>query len=186
VSKIKLALLAAACATVSATAASAATFYTVGPIGADGSFTVVFGDLGINTTSFDDVFTFAVPASGPSGKADFTVTSTMSQDSQNITFSSVTFDGHPFDVQVSGWNETRTLNHVPVSAGTSYSLELVGQAGSGAQGETPNASYSGVITFAPTGGGVPEPASWALMIAGFGGTGVLLRRRRAALAASAA
>jgi hypothetical protein len=29
------------------------------------------------------------------------------------------------------------------------------------------------------GGGVPEPASWAMMITGFGITGVLLRRRRA-------
>jgi hypothetical protein len=31
-------------------------------------------------------------------------------------------------------------------------------------------------------GGVPEPASWALMLAGFGGLGAMLRRRRAALA----
>ena len=29
-------------------------------------------------------------------------------------------------------------------------------------------------------GGVPEPASWALMILGFGGTGAMLRRRRQA------
>ena len=29
------------------------------------------------------------------------------------------------------------------------------------------------------GGAVPEPASWALMIAGFGGVGSLMRRRRA-------
>jgi len=36
-------------------------------------------------------------------------------------------------------------------------------------------------------GGVPEPASWALMIAGFGGAGVVLRgqRRRQAVAATA-
>jgi len=30
------------------------------------------------------------------------------------------------------------------------------------------------------GGGVPEPASWALMIVGFGGAGAVLRRRKAA------
>jgi hypothetical protein len=35
----------------------------------------------------------------------------------------------------------------------------------------------GVIN--PTGGGVPEPASWALMIMGFGGVGALLRRKQA-------
>ncbi|WP_293906841.1 PEPxxWA-CTERM sorting domain-containing protein [Phenylobacterium sp.] len=31
---------------------------------------------------------------------------------------------------------------------------------------------------APAAGGVPEPASWALMILGFGGVGSLIRRRR--------
>lgn len=31
----------------------------------------------------------------------------------------------------------------------------------------------------PGAGGVPEPASWALMIAGFGGIGAVLRRKRA-------
>jgi opacity protein-like surface antigen len=34
-------------------------------------------------------------------------------------------------------------------------------------------------------GGVPEPASWALMIGGFGMTGAALRRRRTAVAATA-
>jgi hypothetical protein len=34
-----------------------------------------------------------------------------------------------------------------------------------------------------TGGGVPEPASWALMISGFGLAGAALRRRRAVVAA---
>jgi hypothetical protein len=35
---------------------------------------------------------------------------------------------------------------------------------------------------AVTGGGVPEPATWAMMILGFGFAGAALRRRRAALA----
>lgn len=38
------------------------------------------------------------------------------------------------------------------------------------------------ITFDGKGGGVPEPATWSMMIAGFGLTGTALRRRRAATA----
>ncbi|MBI1196456.1 MAG: PEP-CTERM sorting domain-containing protein [Phenylobacterium sp.] len=33
------------------------------------------------------------------------------------------------------------------------------------------------------GGGVPEPATWALLVLGFGAAGATMRRRRAALAA---
>jgi WD40 repeat protein len=38
-------------------------------------------------------------------------------------------------------------------------------------------------TQGPTDGGVPEPATWGLMLSGFGLAGAALRRRRAALAA---
>ncbi len=38
-----------------------------------------------------------------------------------------------------------------------------------------------VIDITPT-GGVPEPASWALMIVGFGAAGAMIRRRKAVLA----
>jgi len=39
------------------------------------------------------------------------------------------------------------------------------------------------INDAPVGGGVPEPATWAMMLAGFGGLGAMMRRRRAMVAA---
>ena len=39
------------------------------------------------------------------------------------------------------------------------------------------------VTITSSGAGVPEPASWALMIAGFGLAGATMRRRRRALAA---
>ena len=40
------------------------------------------------------------------------------------------------------------------------------------------------INGAPVGGGVPEPATWAMMMVGFGGLGAMMRRRRSvALAA---
>jgi hypothetical protein len=45
-----------------------------------------------------------------------------------------------------------------------------------------NPAFEGVASGADT-GGVPEPATWALMIAGFGSAGAALRRRRALAAA---
>ena len=49
-------------------------------------------------------------------------------------------------------------------------------------------SYSGktvvaIEEFSVTPPGVPEPASWAMLIAGFGLTGAAMRRRRLAVAA---
>jgi hypothetical protein len=168
---------AAAVVALAAAPASAVTFYEIGPVGADGGFTIAFGNLGINTPTFDDLFIFEVPA-GPDGTADFIVSSTMSTDSQNITFTSVTFDGLAFNLEVNGWNETRFLNLVPVDSGVAYELRLTGTAGAGAD-VPPNATYTGQITFAPqVAAVVPEPGTWALMILGFGGAGAILRTRR--------
>lgn len=63
-------------------------------------------------------------------------------------------------------------------AGTARSIELAGFA----------AYYDNVSLGAPetTTGAVPEPASWALLIAGFGLTGAAMRRRRVNLAALSA
>ena len=44
------------------------------------------------------------------------------------------------------------------------------------QGNNPGLSFSLI------GGAVPEPASWAILIVGFGLTGTMLHRRRAVIA----
>jgi PEP-CTERM motif len=46
-----------------------------------------------------------------------------------------------------------------------------------------SAGYIAVWDLTTTGAAVPEPASWALMIAGFGLTGAAMRRRRSVVAA---
>jgi hypothetical protein len=43
-----------------------------------------------------------------------------------------------------------------------------------------NCCFGGAIDNVAVGGAVPEPATWGMMIAGFGGIGALARRRRAA------
>jgi hypothetical protein len=49
----------------------------------------------------------------------------------------------------------------------------------------PFPATSNLLVYGTGSGGVPEPATWGLMLVGFGGMGALLRRRRAGLAATA-
>lgn len=150
-----------------ASAAEAATYINYSSVGSDGGFSITFGNTGITDPSFSDTFDFTMP----SGVADFVVTSTMSSGSQNIDFTSVAFNGAEFDASVIGWNEFSFLNGVSVTKDALQRLVLSGTSGG-------NGSYSGVITFMPTTAAVPEPASWALLILGFGGAGAALRQAR--------
>jgi len=173
--KIILAVAVAAALAGAASAASAAimpvTFTTPG---ADGSFSGTFGDTGITSTTFTDTFTFNLPT----GFATTTVTTGLQGLATDVSFTSVTLNGHAFTVGSAGTNEFRFLNNLPVTTGT-QTLILTGTSGG-------NGSYAGTIAFAPAVKGVPEPASWALMILGFGGVGATLRRRRSAPALAAA
>jgi len=49
-------------------------------------------------------------------------------------------------------------------------------------GSFAGAVYWDNLTYSPVRGAVPEPATWGLMLMGFGGMGAMLRRRRVAFA----
>jgi hypothetical protein len=132
---------------------------------ADGSFTGMFGETGIAEGDFSDTFTFAMPT----GIAGATITTNwVGSLLSNIDFSSVTFNGHPFSLGPTGQVENGFILDLPVTSGT-QTLVVNGKSGG-------NGSFSGTLSFALT--AMPEPASWAMMIVGFGGIGAMLRRRR--------
>jgi hypothetical protein len=64
-----------------------------------------------------------------------------------------------------------TANHVSPSFGGTYDVFLTADLINTTTGKT------GIVG-ATLAGGVPEPATWAMMLVGFGGMGALLRRRR--------
>lgn len=76
-----------------------------------------------------------------------------------------------------------------IGGGTGRFLDATGTLGStgtlrlGMVGAQRVSIGAGVITGAINAPAIPEPGTWALMITGFGATGVALRRRRRALAA---
>ncbi len=162
-------------------AASAIPVITFTAPAADGSFTGMFGNSGIAGDAmgaFSDTYTFNLPT----GLAAWTVSSTFNNiaPTNNIDFTSVQFNGVNFNIGATGDNEYRFLNNQATTGG-SQTLSVNGVSGG-------NGSYAGTLAFSLVpGGGVPEPASWALMLVGFGGVGALLRsnRRRPAMASAA-
>lgn len=165
---MKLSLLAtAAAASLIAAPAQAATVIDLLPIGF-GTFVGLFGNLDPATGQFTDEYEFTV--------ADGSVTSTIGSAGVWFTgtalqFTSVTLNGTPFDVILDGAIDFRTLIDLPVTAGK-QTLVVKGIAQS-------HASYGGKVIYTKgAGAAVPEPATWALLIAGFGLVGGALRSRR--------
>ena len=165
--RLVLAASVAAALLSGASAASAAQFHTFTTPAPDGSFSGTFGNNGVDAGLFTNIFDFALPT----GTTSFTASSSFTTNPKNdINFTSITFNGTNFNVGSTGQVEFRFLTGAAVTAGP-QKLVVNGTSGG-------NASYAGTIAFTPAAGVVPEPAAWALMIVGFGGTGVMLRRRQ--------
>jgi hypothetical protein len=181
--------VAAALSVAAAAPASAAIFINPWTFDPGGAITVTFGDTGIGGAdssltfgadgnaahhvthvgtvySFSDTFDFFLP----SGFVASTVISTHTTAAiSNLTFSSISFNGTAGTVGTFGGNPAASVGSLPVTLGGPQHLLITGSGGS-------NASYSGTATFIPI--AVPEPATWGLMIMGFGGLGAMLRNNR--------
>jgi hypothetical protein len=187
--RTKLGAATAVAALAMAGAASAATFidtWTVNPT--TGAISVVIGDTGlgvsggssssqgvstqsydVGTGKFTDTFDFTLPT----GNVGSSVTS--SDTKNNLVFTGITFNGvngmigpTPAGLPSAG------ITDQFVTAGGKQELIISGTGGAAA-------SFGGTVNFSPL-ATVPEPASWALMIIGFGSAGALMRRRRSQLA----
>ncbi len=155
--------------------ASAAQMISFTPPEADGSFTGMFGNMNVDPGAFTDTYTFNLPT----GVAGYTISSIFNNmaATNNIDFTSVAFNGTPFSIGSTGNVEFRFLQDAHTTAG-SQTLVVSGVSGG-------NGTYDGTIAFARL-TAVPEPASWAMMMMGFGGLGAMMRTNRRRAAASAA
>ncbi len=118
------------------------------------------------TGMFTDIFNFTLSANWD---ANGQIGSIILQ-GKDIDFTSILLDGFAF--YQTGWDpaaEAWTLDPVFLAAG-SHTITVKGNIlgpGGGA--------YVGTVNVAPP---VPEPATWAMMLMGFGAVGFAMRRRR--------
>ena len=122
-----------------------------------------------NGTGYEDQFTFTLPSLG-SGSGS--VSTSFASSLVELQFTEVTFsngtDTFLLDIVTTASGQTVTANGLPIFAGAlntlTFKYDVTGQIG----------SYGGNLTFAA----VPEPGTWALMLLGFAGIGLVMRRRR--------
>ena len=166
--------LAAVAIAMLAPAAEAAVTLTPVDSDPDGSFT--FGVAGSNVShpTFEDFVDFTVSTTG---FINSLIGTSATQAVNDVDFNFIQISGGTLAApaqffEVSGDpNEVRAINDLAVGAGT-YRLTINGTS-PGANG-----SYGGSLAFRAA-SAVPEPATWAMMLIGFGAVGYSLRRRSA-------
>jgi hypothetical protein len=159
-----------------APAAHAATFvpgtsnFTVSP-GVGGTFTADIGNSGIAAGTFQDLFQFTLPTSGL-GSGSISTSTSVLLSTTDTDFTSVLINGTAATLTTlnGGITQFASATSVPITAGQLNTLTVNGLSRG-------NGSYGGQISFTPN-SAVPEPGTWAMMLLGFGGMGMAMRRRR--------
>ncbi|WP_010214870.1 FxDxF family PEP-CTERM protein [Sphingomonas sp. PAMC 26621] len=187
--RTKLLSAAAALVAIAAVApASAATFAVndtvgntakggsfTGTPGANGTFNGTFGVQNIALGNFSEIFTFTLPTDGFGSGSVTSIASGKLMSTTDINFTSVFFNGTAAAMMPNGRFEFASLELVPITAGQLNTLTVNGFSYGGA-------SIGGSLSFTPT--AVPEAATWAMMLVGFGmmGAGLRYGRRKSTVA----
>ncbi len=173
---IALALAAVAMTAVATPAMAVQTIVITGTSGNFGNDGV--GLAGSPTAAFINTFTFgSAVVTGPGGFLNANMAglslanatlSTSSLGGNNIDFTSAFLNGIAFTLSPTGTFEFGSVG--PVSLLATNVLTINGL-------NTSDGAFAGTLTFAAV-PSVPEPATWGMMLLGFGVMGVSLRRRR--------
>ena len=116
--------------------------------------------------SFDDTFEFTIPQNGTGSGS---ISTSFSSLSNKLTITDLLINGVHFVVPSNGSGQFLAVSGINIISGVMNTIEVIGTTSS--KGGT----YSGTATFSAA---VPETATWAMMLGGFGLMGAAMRRRR--------
>ena len=130
------------------------------------SITANFGNGFSGPLSFDDTFEFTIPQNGTGSGS---ISTSFSSSSNKLTITDLLINGVHFVVPSNGSGQFLAVSGINIISGVMNTIEVIGTTSS--KGGT----YSGTATFSAA---VPETATWAMMLGGFGLMGAAMRRRR--------
>jgi len=130
----------------------------------DGTISANIGNRGLSG-AFEDTFNFDLLSDG-TGSGGVIATFSSMRNMITLTFASINGTPIPIETLSNGFTSA-SAGGINLFAGAN-SIVIRGTAAR-------NASYGGNITFVPN---VPEPATWAMMLIGFGMVGAATRYRR--------
>lgn len=123
----------------------------------------------VSSATFTDEYEFTVPVPGTIASSVITLTITGA-----LSLTSVLLNNTPLGITVNG--TTYTASTMPGGVPTGTNPQTLVVSGKLDKTQSPSGSYSVNIQYSSA---VPEPATWALMILGFGVVGYSMRRRQA-------
>jgi len=135
------------------------------------SITANFGNGFTTKMPFDDSFEFTIPTQ--SGVGSGSISTSFSSKLNHLKISGLWINGINYVVPTTPTGQSVTVGGIPIFAGVLNTIRVTGITGKR------GGSYAGTATFSAFANTVPEPASWALMLAGFGFLGAVARRRTA-------
>ena len=141
-----------------------------------GSFTAGFSDSMLSLPNFTETLTFTTATAGT---LSISVNTSTTGPENDVDFTNVFLSGGGLvgNVNIGSTGvdpfESRGLSGLGVGAGT-FTLTIQGTPG------TQTGSFGGTVAFQAQ-SAVPEPATWGMMLLGFGAVGFSMRRRRPSL-----